>query len=154
MALALPPDTPDPAPVSIFPVENAPKIVRAASNQGVLLVSGDGDGLVDLGTIGALDDNNRLILYSGYVREASRRAAQGGHAAGRGPRGDRQQPQARAALGHHQRARSAPPSEPASARSSRTKATSGSRIFPGLDGRLADRGALAGCPGVGVSLRR
>ena len=70
VALALPPGTPDPAPVSIFPVKDTPKIVHAASANGSLLVSGDGAGLVDLGTVGALDDNNRLVLYCGVVRRS------------------------------------------------------------------------------------
>ncbi len=64
VALALPANTPDPAPVSIFAVQNPSKIVRAASSSAPLLVSGDGDGLVDLGSIGALDDPNRVIVYS------------------------------------------------------------------------------------------
>ena len=65
VVLALPAGTRDPAPVSIFRVQDTTSIVRAASSQGALVVSGDGAGLVDLATIGVLDDTNRVILYSG-----------------------------------------------------------------------------------------
>ena len=69
VTLALPPGTPDPPPVSIFHVQDAPSIVRTASSQGALIVSGNGSGLVDLGSVGGLDDPNRVIVYSGsYAR--------------------------------------------------------------------------------------
>ena len=63
IALALPPDSPDPPPVSVFPVRNAPSIVRAENAGAPLVVSGDGEGLVDLAGVGALDNGN-VVLYS------------------------------------------------------------------------------------------
>ncbi len=38
----------DPPPVSVFPVQEAPSIVRAEDASAPLVVSGDGEGLVDL----------------------------------------------------------------------------------------------------------
>ena len=63
VALALPPSSPEPAPVVVFPVEDAPSIVRTAAAGAPLLVSGDGEGLVDLAVLGALD-GSRPVLYS------------------------------------------------------------------------------------------
>ncbi|HEY7106940.1 MAG TPA: alpha-(1-_3)-arabinofuranosyltransferase family protein [Acidimicrobiia bacterium] len=63
-ALAQAPDAAQPPPVSIFPVSGAPSIVHAASAQTPLVVSGDGEGLVDLAGLGALDPRD-VVLYSG-----------------------------------------------------------------------------------------
>ena len=63
IALALPPDAESPPPVSVFPVRDAPSIVRAQDANAPLVVSGDGEGLVDLAAVGALDDDN-VVLYS------------------------------------------------------------------------------------------
>jgi hypothetical protein len=63
-ALALAPDAAQPPPVSVFPVTGAPPIVRAASARTPLVVSGDGEGLVDLAGLGALDPRD-VVLYSG-----------------------------------------------------------------------------------------
>jgi arabinofuranan 3-O-arabinosyltransferase len=60
--LALPTGTKDPAPVAVFPVEDAPEIVRALSAQQPLVVAGDGEGLVELAGLGALD--GAPVLYS------------------------------------------------------------------------------------------
>ncbi len=62
-ALALPAGTPNPAPVSVYPVTNAPAIVRAQPATGPIVVAGDGDGLVDIAGLGGLD-GNALVLYS------------------------------------------------------------------------------------------
>ncbi len=62
--LALPPGASDPPPVSIFAVRDAPSIVRSANASTPLIVSGDGAGLVDLATIGALRGDG-VVLYSG-----------------------------------------------------------------------------------------
>lgn len=62
-ALALPAGTPDPPPVAVFGVTDAPPIARAQGS-APLIVAGSGDGLVDLAGIGVLNDD-RLILYSG-----------------------------------------------------------------------------------------
>ncbi|OWY60137.1 hypothetical protein B7486_70795, partial [cyanobacterium TDX16] len=49
--------------VAVFPVEDAEPIVRALPAAEPLLVSGDGDGLVALASLGALP-TDRAILYS------------------------------------------------------------------------------------------
>jgi arabinofuranan 3-O-arabinosyltransferase len=70
--LALPPDAATPPPVSVFPVQQAPSILRSAPASSPLLVSGDGEGLVDLASIGALD-GNRPVLYSAtFAGDAAR----------------------------------------------------------------------------------
>jgi arabinofuranan 3-O-arabinosyltransferase len=62
-ALALPAGTPDPAPVVAFPVNNAVPIVRADTAQPATVVSGDGEGLVDLSQSGLLS-GTELLQYS------------------------------------------------------------------------------------------
>jgi hypothetical protein len=62
--LALPANAAEPPPVSVFPVKDTPSIVRSADASAPVIVSGDGEGLVDLATIGALDGNG-VLLYSG-----------------------------------------------------------------------------------------
>ncbi len=61
--LALPAGTDEPPPVAVFPVEDVPEIVRAQPAQQPLVVAGDGEGLVELAGLGALDDG-ALVLYS------------------------------------------------------------------------------------------
>ena len=56
----------DPPPVSIFSVDDARSIVRTADASAPLIVSGDGEALVDLASIGALSTNG-VILYSGSL---------------------------------------------------------------------------------------
>jgi hypothetical protein len=63
LALARAPGA-DPPQVSVFPVQGAPSMVRAASARTPLVVSGDGEGLVDLAALGGLDPR-RVVLYSG-----------------------------------------------------------------------------------------
>ncbi|MFI5053312.1 MAG: alpha-(1-_3)-arabinofuranosyltransferase family protein, partial [Acidimicrobiia bacterium] len=63
IALALAPGLADPAPVSDFPVQDPKAIVSAAPSAAPIIVSGDGEGLVDLATTGALSGDN-VILYS------------------------------------------------------------------------------------------
>lgn len=62
-ALALPAGTADPPPVSVYPVSGTPPIVRAQPAQTVLVVSGNGDGIVDVAPLGLLDGSG-LVLYS------------------------------------------------------------------------------------------
>ncbi len=62
--LAMPPNAVDPPPVSLWKVEGTGDIVRSTPSAAPLIVSGDGEGLVDLAAIGALDGGN-IILYSG-----------------------------------------------------------------------------------------
>ncbi len=61
--LALPANMSDPAPVVDFPVRSAVPIVRADGAGPALVVSGDGDGLVNLAADGLLT-GNELIHYS------------------------------------------------------------------------------------------
>jgi arabinofuranan 3-O-arabinosyltransferase len=63
-ALALPAGTPEPPPVSMYPVIDAPPIVRAQPVPEPVVVAGDGDGLVDIAGLGALNGHG-LVLYSG-----------------------------------------------------------------------------------------
>jgi arabinofuranan 3-O-arabinosyltransferase len=63
LALSLPANAPDPPPVSVFPVQNPETIVRAKAGVTPLVVSGDGDGVVDLAAIGGLGGD--VVLYSG-----------------------------------------------------------------------------------------
>ena len=58
----------DPPPVAVFPVEDAEPILRALPAAEPLLVSGDGDGLVALASLGALP-TDRAILYSAAFAE-------------------------------------------------------------------------------------
>jgi arabinofuranan 3-O-arabinosyltransferase len=50
-------------PVADFPVEDARPIVRAAPNAGVVIVAGDGEGLVELASAGLLT-GDELVRYS------------------------------------------------------------------------------------------
>ena len=61
--LALPAGTPDPAPVVDFPVRAPRPIVRADATGPAVLVSGDGEGLVDLAQSGLLT-GQELVRYS------------------------------------------------------------------------------------------
>jgi arabinofuranan 3-O-arabinosyltransferase len=63
IGLAIPPGTPDPPTVAGFDVPGTPPIVRAAPVSRPLVVAGNGDGLVDAGAAGLLDDRG-TILYS------------------------------------------------------------------------------------------
>jgi arabinofuranan 3-O-arabinosyltransferase len=60
--LALPAGASDPPPVAVFPVTGTRPIVRAESAQAPLLVSGNGDGLVDLASLNLL--GGQPVLYS------------------------------------------------------------------------------------------
>jgi arabinofuranan 3-O-arabinosyltransferase len=62
--LALPPGTADPAPVVDFPVQAARPIVRTDSTGPAVIVSGDGEGLVDLAQSNLLS-GQELVQYAG-----------------------------------------------------------------------------------------
>lgn len=64
--LAIPDDTPEPPAVAVFSLRSTRDIVRAQPGTSVVLVSGDGDGLVDLAQAGILPDSPTL-LYSGSL---------------------------------------------------------------------------------------
>jgi hypothetical protein len=73
LQLAQPADASEPPPVSIFPVDDARAIVRTADASSPLIVSGDGDGLVELASIGALSGNG-VVLYSASLDPAQLRS--------------------------------------------------------------------------------
>ena len=67
-SLALPPGAPDPQPVTVFPVTATRPIVRTESTQSPLVVSGNGEGLVDLASLGLLE-GNPSVLYSASLAQ-------------------------------------------------------------------------------------
>ncbi|HXY93341.1 MAG TPA: DUF3367 domain-containing protein, partial [Acidimicrobiia bacterium] len=64
VALATPPNAPEPPPVSVFDVKGTQPIVHTDPATRPLIVAGDGEGLVDLAILGALDPSS-VVLYSG-----------------------------------------------------------------------------------------
>jgi hypothetical protein len=70
--LALPADAQDPPPVSVFQVTDARSIVRTADASAPVIVSGDGEGLIDLATIGALDGNGVVLYAATFADDPSR----------------------------------------------------------------------------------
>ena len=66
----------DPPPVSLFPVKDARPIVRSADASAPIVVSGDGEALVNLASIGALQGEG-VVLYSGtFASDPARLRAQ------------------------------------------------------------------------------
>jgi arabinofuranan 3-O-arabinosyltransferase len=61
--LGTPLDAPNPPPLAVFPVDDAPTIVHAQSAARPLVIAGDGDGTVDAAEAGLLD-SDRTVLYS------------------------------------------------------------------------------------------
>ena len=75
LSLAAPPETKPVAPVQVYPVDNPIQIVRAESVDRALMVSGDGEGLVDVAGTGLLDEAG-VVRYSGsYTTNAALRHA-------------------------------------------------------------------------------
>lgn len=67
IALGTDPSVPDPPQLADFPVTDPTPIVRTASTQGPLLVSGNGEALVDAAATGLLRpvvQDNRAVLYT------------------------------------------------------------------------------------------
>ncbi|WP_322779396.1 alpha-(1-_3)-arabinofuranosyltransferase domain-containing protein [Frankia sp. Cas4] len=67
LALGTPPDAVDPPALAVFGVTDPQPIVRTAATGAPLLVSGNGEGLVDAAAAGLLADpltTNRAILYT------------------------------------------------------------------------------------------
>ena len=72
-----PPPTALQSPVVVYPVTNPPPIVRAESADHALMVSGDGEGLVDAADVGLLDGAGVVQYSASYptpTRCAARRA--------------------------------------------------------------------------------
>lgn len=65
-SLALPAGMSDPSPVAIFPVVGTRPIVRVEPAQAPVVVSGNGEGLVNLASLGLLD-GSPTVLYSGSL---------------------------------------------------------------------------------------
>ena len=64
ISLATPPGAPDPPAVAVFGVPGAAPIVHAETAAEPLLVAGDGQGLVDAGAAGVLDQRSGPVLYA------------------------------------------------------------------------------------------
>jgi hypothetical protein len=67
IALGTDPSVPEPPQLADFPVIDPTPIVRTATTQGPLLVSGNGEALVDAaatGLLGPVVDDNRAVLYT------------------------------------------------------------------------------------------
>jgi arabinofuranan 3-O-arabinosyltransferase len=68
-SLALPPDTSDPPPVAVFPVTATRPIVRTESTEAPLVVSGNGEGLVDLASLGLLEGEPAVLYSASLARQ-------------------------------------------------------------------------------------
>ncbi len=53
--------------MSTFQVDDTPSIVRSADASNPVIVSGDGEGVVDLASIGALGGNGVLLYSASYA---------------------------------------------------------------------------------------
>ena len=67
VALSIDPTLPDPAPVTSYAVPDPLDVVRLRSGESVLIVVGDGEGLVDAAAAGALD-LERTVVFGGCFR--------------------------------------------------------------------------------------
>jgi hypothetical protein len=63
ITLAAPPNQQPISPVVVYPITNAVPIVRGESTQDAVMLSGDGEGMVDAADVGLLD-NAGVVLYS------------------------------------------------------------------------------------------
>jgi hypothetical protein len=61
LAMTIPPNAPNPPPVALFEVQNPVPIVHTAPTEGPVVLSGDGNGIVDAAAAGLLD-GNQLVL--------------------------------------------------------------------------------------------
>ncbi len=75
ISLAAPPNEPYPAPVALYKVEDPSPIVRAESNDHALMVSGDGEGLIDVADVGMLDQAGVVRYSASYTSPSALRAA-------------------------------------------------------------------------------
>ena len=65
--LATPDATPDPAPVTVFPVLDADPIVRTEAASRPVIVAGDGEGIVEAAAAGLLDETGVLLYDADLV---------------------------------------------------------------------------------------
>lgn len=70
---ATPRDAPHPPPVGVLPVEDALPIVRTAGAQEPLLLAGDGEGLIQAGAAGLLDDGGPLFYSAALAGDPALR---------------------------------------------------------------------------------
>jgi arabinofuranan 3-O-arabinosyltransferase len=75
ISLGAPPNEPSPAPVAVYNVKDPLPIVRAESNDHALMVSGDGEGLVDAADVGLLDQAGVVRYSASYASPGELRAA-------------------------------------------------------------------------------
>lgn len=71
--LATPPDTPVPAPVTAFPVDDPRPIVGVEPVAAPLLLAGDGEGIVDAAGAGLLDDAGMILSDADLVGDPALR---------------------------------------------------------------------------------
>jgi arabinofuranan 3-O-arabinosyltransferase len=62
----------DPAPVSIYPVEDAQPMLRTLRADAPTIVAGDGDGIVSLASIGALWSDRPFLYSASFADEPDR----------------------------------------------------------------------------------
>ncbi len=78
-AATIAPNVPNPPPVSLFDVQGAVPIVHAAPQAGPVVLSGDGEGIVDAAAAGLLDGNQLVLelasLKPSQLRQALRNGA-------------------------------------------------------------------------------
>ena len=76
--LRTPPDAADPPPVAVFPVESPQAIVRVAPTAQPVVLSGDGDGIVDAAAAGLLDGRSLVLQSTSLSADALDRALAAG----------------------------------------------------------------------------
>jgi arabinofuranan 3-O-arabinosyltransferase len=72
--LATPSSTPNPPPVSAFPVEDPLPIVRTRDGSGTIVMAGDGEGVVEAASAGLLGGSS-VLLYSGALADRDKARA-------------------------------------------------------------------------------
>ncbi len=69
VALGTPPDAADPPPVAAFPVEQTRPIVRAEAADGVMIMSGSGEGIVDAAAAGIIGEGQPVLYSASFVKD-------------------------------------------------------------------------------------
>lgn len=75
VALSIDPTLPDPAPVTSYAVPDPLDVVRLRSGESVLIVVGDGEGLVDAAAAGALDLERTVVFGADLAVDDELRAS-------------------------------------------------------------------------------
>jgi arabinofuranan 3-O-arabinosyltransferase len=71
-SLAAPAGASDPPPVAVFPVTATRPIVRTESTQAPLVVSGNGEGLIDLASLGLLEGDPSVLYSASLAHQPAR----------------------------------------------------------------------------------